>query len=82
MPGPRMLTHKGETLTVKEWAYRTGHTVTRLHHRLGYGWSIARTLETPAKPYRTMAQALEAYLTQQEETRNGSCTRAESHSDP
>jgi len=63
-----MLTHNGETLSMQELAYRHGLTPQRLCQRLHDGWSLERALCTPLKPYRTIGQAISAYLEKQEET--------------
>ncbi len=42
------LTHKGITLTVKQWANRIGVKYKTLHRRLHhYHWSVERALDTP-----------------------------------
>ena len=43
----RMITFRGETLCVSEWAGRVGHTVGRLFARLSNGWSVERALTEP-----------------------------------
>lgn len=43
----RILTYKGETLTVTEWSKRVGITNKTLFMRLKAGWSIEKTLEWP-----------------------------------
>ena len=45
----RHVTHLGLTLTVAEWAERTGISATLLLHRLNVGWDAARALTTPAR---------------------------------
>jgi hypothetical protein len=45
----RWIEFRGETLTLTEWGERIGITEDALGHRLGAGWSIARTLTTPPK---------------------------------
>lgn len=62
----RLLTYLGETLSLKDMAYRHGVSPTVLCNRLHNGWSLERALETPVKPYHTMQQALAAYLEKQE----------------
>lgn len=42
------LTHNGETLTVYEWARRTGLSDGAIRYRMKQGWSVAKTLTTPA----------------------------------
>lgn len=42
-----MLTHNGETLTLREWSERTGIKAGTLASRLQQGWSIERTLTAP-----------------------------------
>lgn len=48
--------HNGEAKTVAEWADLTGIKDSTLYHRLYLGWSVERTLTTPARPMR-MADA-------------------------
>lgn len=43
----RMLTYKGETLSVAEWSRRTGLKDNIIHMRLRAGWSVEKTLEKP-----------------------------------
>lgn len=45
----KLLTYKGETLTVAQWAKRLGTSYDVLRSRLRYGWSIEKVLETPVK---------------------------------
>lgn len=46
---PRRLTHNGETLTLKEWAARTGIGVETIRSRLDHqGWTAERALGVPA----------------------------------
>ncbi|MDZ7905197.1 MAG: hypothetical protein U5N55_05045 [Cypionkella sp.] len=40
----RLLTHNGETDTVKGWSVRTGISVSCLNSRLSYGWAIEKAL--------------------------------------
>ena len=44
-----LLQHDGATCTVAEWAERTGLTTVLIAHRIKAGWSVARTLTTPAR---------------------------------
>jgi len=44
----RLLEHAGETMTLQQWADRTGISRGVIFHRLQRGWSIERTLTTPA----------------------------------
>lgn len=46
----RHLTHAGETLTVAEWAERTGIGSGLIFHRIKSGWPVERILTTPARP--------------------------------
>lgn len=46
------LTHKGETLPLKEWAERTGIPYNTLRFRLRRGWSILRALTEPVQQRR------------------------------
>jgi hypothetical protein len=39
----------GESLTLKQWAERLGMNVNALHQRMSKGWSIEKTLTTPAQ---------------------------------
>lgn len=46
--GNRLLTHEGETLTVAEWAERTGVGSATIRSRIDrYGWSVSLALTTP-----------------------------------
>lgn len=45
----RSITHAGETLTVAEWAERTGLSATVILHRLNAGWSAELALTTPPR---------------------------------
>lgn len=45
----RMLTFDGMTLTVKEWAHRTGQTSHGLDARIRCGWTVERALMTPVR---------------------------------
>jgi hypothetical protein len=47
----RLLTHKGETMTVAEWAERTGMKHATILHRLNRGWSVSDALDKPARSY-------------------------------
>lgn len=48
--GNRLLTHDGITATVAEWADRTGMKSAMIRSRIDdYGWSIERSLTTPAR---------------------------------
>ncbi len=42
-----ILTHKGESLCMKDWSYRTGININTLHARLTRGWSIEDAIEIP-----------------------------------
>ncbi len=44
----RMLTYNGETLCLREWARRIGIAHGTLHQRLKRGWSLEKSLATPA----------------------------------
>jgi integrase len=45
----RLLTHKGQTLALDQWAAKTGLRPATIRSRLDIlGWSVARTLDTPA----------------------------------
>jgi hypothetical protein len=52
----RLLTHKGETLTVMQWSRRTGLSKHVIGTRLKHGWSIKKTLETPRHGSRAEAK--------------------------
>jgi hypothetical protein len=43
------LTLAGESLTIAEWAARTGHPRQRIYDRLRDGWTVERTLTTPGR---------------------------------
>jgi hypothetical protein len=45
--GKKYLTYNGETKTVSEWGKAIGINAKILYARLGRGWTIERTLETP-----------------------------------
>jgi hypothetical protein len=45
----RLLTHRGVTMTVAEWARAVGLGYPTLQHRLQLGWSVARALESPVR---------------------------------
>ena len=46
----RKISYKGETLTLVEWSEKTGLKRTTITQRLdSYGWSIEKTLTTPAR---------------------------------
>jgi hypothetical protein len=47
----RLLTHKGKTLCIGEWAEKLGIYPEIISHRLAAGWSIQRTLESPIGSY-------------------------------
>lgn len=42
-----MLTHKGETLSITEWAARTGLKDKTIFMRIRNGWTVERALERP-----------------------------------
>lgn len=46
------LTHAGETLTVTQWAERTGLDRNTIDGRIDGGWSVEAVLTTPAKERR------------------------------
>lgn len=41
--------HNGTCMTASEWIRRTGISKSAFYQRLGHGWSISRTIETPWK---------------------------------
>lgn len=43
----RNITHDGQTLTIAEWADKTGQSPQLLHYRLNSGWPIADALTKP-----------------------------------
>jgi len=43
----RFLTHGGETLTLAQWARRTGMPYKKLEGRLRIGWPVERALAAP-----------------------------------
>lgn len=45
----RRLEFEGRSLTIGEWAKEKGIAKTVIYLRLGYGWSVERTLTTPVK---------------------------------
>lgn len=45
----RTITYMGETLSVTEWAKRTGLKAKTIYMRLNIGWTVERTLEAPLK---------------------------------
>jgi hypothetical protein len=47
---PNLLTHEGETLSITQWARRTGMSRQVIHYRLRNGWSIHDTLTQPMHP--------------------------------
>lgn len=47
----RRLIHKGESLTLAEWARRVGLKRTTLRNRLKLGWSVEKSLTVPTMPY-------------------------------
>lgn len=47
----RRLTHEGETLTVAEWAERTGMTKGQLMNRVNLGWTDERILTEPVQKH-------------------------------
>src|ERR1700675_305053 len=44
-----LITFQGKTLCLIEWAEKLGFTPDTLYHRVSRGWSIERTLLTPAR---------------------------------
>jgi HNH endonuclease len=44
-----LLTYQGETLSVSEWARRTGIPYKTLFARIYYGWTVERTLTAPVR---------------------------------
>lgn len=46
----RLLTHNGETLSIAEWAERTGLRHVIISQRIDRGWSVADALGTPVQP--------------------------------
>lgn len=48
-----MLTYRGTTQTVAQWADETGISYATLQKRLKYGWSVERTLTTPTRKRKT-----------------------------
>jgi hypothetical protein len=45
----RKLTHAGETLTITEWARRTGLSQSGIARRLDAGWTVERALTQPSR---------------------------------
>lgn len=56
-PSPK-LTHAGETLSVTEWAKRTGITSTTIRARLAMGWTVADALTRPVDKSKKPAKKL------------------------
>lgn len=54
---PRYLTHAGETLRQAEWCRRTGLSPQIIAYRLAHGWTVEKTLATPAPRRRESARA-------------------------
>lgn len=52
----RMITFQGETLCLTDWATKVGIDFKTLYSRLNYGWSIEKTLTTPANSYVHMLE--------------------------
>lgn len=48
-----MLTYRGKTQTMAQWADETGISYRALQKRLKYGWSTERALTTPTRKRRT-----------------------------
>lgn len=55
-----MLSHQGETLSLLEWAERTGLNAVTVRARLYAGWEIERALTAPAFPTRASSRAARA----------------------
>lgn len=53
--GNHRLEHKGERLTITEWAQRTGISRDRIFWRIRKGWSAERALTTPARPWNRLS---------------------------
>lgn len=47
MVAPRMLTYKGVTKPIREWALEVGITREAISYRLKQGWTVEEALETP-----------------------------------
>lgn len=45
----RLLTYKGETKTMTQWAESIGMNVGTFKYRLRLGWSVQRAIETPVR---------------------------------
>ena len=48
----RLITYKGETHCVADWADITGLSRACICDRIKYGWSVERTLETPLREHK------------------------------
>ena len=48
----RLITHNGETMTVTEWARRTGMSPVTLGSRLDHGWSPSDAITRPIQIHR------------------------------
>ena len=45
----RLIVFKGKTLSLSQWAEKTGYSIQTIHWRLAKSWSIERALTTPVK---------------------------------
>lgn len=59
----RMLTFRGETMTMMEWSRRVGLSPNVVSHRLNkYGWPVDRALSTPLAPRNTRKGIQKSFL--------------------
>ncbi|WP_202659142.1 hypothetical protein [Fuscibacter oryzae] len=62
-PEPKLITHNGETLTLKEWSDRTGIGQPTLTNRMNAGWTVADALTIrPGQAKRRAGEALRAKI--------------------
>jgi hypothetical protein len=61
----RLLTHRGTEMCITEWAEETGINFRTIMTRLGKGWSIEKTLDTPVAPHRPrVPTSMKSFLSQ------------------
>lgn len=49
VPVQQMLTHDGQSMTIRGWAAKVGVSYWLLRHRLDAGWTVERALTTPVR---------------------------------
>jgi hypothetical protein len=57
----KMLTYKGETLTMAEWSRRTGLSADALRGRIRKGWSVERALTESRDEARVRARTIQEF---------------------